>query len=69
MRAPSAARALEVALLDCYWSPAGEGDVWHPFWVQERYPSISTSGGSGGEGRSERWVRLSLDVEIDEIDR
>jgi len=39
------------------------------FWMQERYVSISTSGGPAGEGRSERRVRLSLDVEIDEIDR
>jgi hypothetical protein len=37
--------------------------------MQERYVSISTSGGLAGEGRSERRVRLSLDVEIDEIDR
>jgi hypothetical protein len=37
--------------------------------MQERYVSISTSGGPAGEGRSERRVRLSLDVEIDEIDR
>jgi len=39
------------------------------FWMQERYVSISTSVGPAGEGRSERRVRLSLDVEIDEIDR
>ena len=39
------------------------------FWMQERYVSISTSGGPAGEGRSERRVRVSLDVEIDEIDR
>jgi hypothetical protein len=39
------------------------------FWMQERDVSISTSGGLAGEGRSERRVRLSLDVEIDEIDR
>ena len=39
------------------------------FCMQARYISISTSGGSAGEGRSERRVRLSLDVEIDEIDR
>jgi hypothetical protein len=31
--------------------------------------SDATRGGPAGEGRSERRVRLSLDVEIDEINR
>src|SRR2546428_10142098 len=43
---------------DCavsFMLPAPRKDLRHPFWMQE--------------GRSERRMRLSLDVEIDEIDR
>jgi hypothetical protein len=37
--------------------------------ILETTTAEPTSGRPAGEGRSERRVRLSLDVEIDEIDR